>query len=87
VNRSDLAARLRRDTDPAVARYIAWAESRGRGVELRLIQPFVDAGLVEINGDEIRLTPEGHDAARAPLATCPDHSRPARHRWSREVTA
>jgi hypothetical protein len=64
VKASELAARLRRDNEPAVARYIAWAESRGRGEELRLTHPLIDAGLVDLVGDDLELTPAGRIAVR-----------------------
>ena len=68
MNARDLANRLRRDTDPAVAHWMAWAEKRGRGEELRLTAPLVDAGLVEVDGDELRLTLLGMTAVREMLA-------------------
>jgi hypothetical protein len=71
VKACELAARLRRDTEPAVARYIAWAESRGRGEELRLLQPLVEAGLVEVPGDDYRLTLAGRIAVRQMLDGTP----------------
>jgi hypothetical protein len=71
VNASDLAARLRRDTDPTVARFIAWAEHRGRGEELRLVQPLIDAGLVELHGDDFHLTLPGRIVVREMLDGSP----------------
>jgi hypothetical protein len=65
---SELAARLRRDTDPTVARYISWAENRGRGEELRLVEPLIDAGLVEVDGDDFHATLPGRIAVRQMLA-------------------
>jgi hypothetical protein len=76
VNAAELVARLRRNADPDVAGYIAWAERRGRGEELRLVQQMVAAGLAEVDGEDLWLTPEGHaaaaaiDAALAPTRNC-----------------
>jgi hypothetical protein len=64
VNATELAGRLACDRDPLVAGWVRWAASRGRGEELRLLQPLVDAGLVEIRGDDYLLTLEGRTAVR-----------------------
>jgi len=68
VNARELANLLRRDTDPAVAHWIAWAEKRGRGEELRLTAPLIDAGFVELDGGELRLTLLGRTAVHEMLA-------------------
>lgn len=59
-----IADLLARDDNPEVAGYIAWARRRRRGEELRLLRPFIAAGLVAEDGGELRLTPAGRRAVR-----------------------